>query len=40
MDFVFHTNDSMAIADHLKAYTELKQPDCTFYTEHGEKIPI
>ena len=40
MDFVFHTNDSMAIADYLKSYTELKQPDCSFYTEHGEEIPI
>ena len=40
MSFRFCAKNSQAVYDHMKSYMKLNPPDCSFFTENGEEIPI
>ena len=40
MEFTFLTKTPNIVVDYMKSYTKIKLPDCSFYTEDGNEIPV
>ena len=40
MNFVLQTKEPKAIVDFMKSYIDGKPPDCSFFTEEGNEIPV
>ena len=40
MNYHFQNEDPLAVIDYMKSCMKLKPPDCSFFTECGDEIPI